>query len=174
MDIIVKTSSFESTTGLLIAGTQSFRCTLGHSGVTIDKKEGDGKTPVGSYPLRYVLYRADRIEKPVTGLPVKPLLPSTGWCEDPAHADYNQEITLPHASTHDAMTREDALYDVVVVIGYNDAPVVPFRGSAIFMHLSRPDFSPTAGCVGLPLGDLRYVLSVCDETTHITILPPPG
>lgn len=173
MNIIVQTKSFEATTGLLIAGGKSYECTLGRGGVGIDKVEGDGKTPIGTYPLRYLLYRADRMEKPHTGLPVEILTPETGWCEDPSHADYNTRITLPHPSVHDHMTREDNLYDLTVIIGYNDDPPEAGRGSAIFMHLARPDFTPTAGCVGLRLDDLLEVLRGCDSSSHITVLPPP-
>ncbi|HYD16960.1 MAG TPA: L,D-transpeptidase family protein, partial [Patescibacteria group bacterium] len=129
MNIIVQTSATDATTGLLFIGQQRYECTLGRTGVTLDKQEGDGKTPIGTYPLRYLLYRADRIEKPVTGLPAHELTPDTGWCEDPAHPDYNKQVTLPHDSTHDRMTRDDNLYDICVIVGYNDAPVVPGKGS---------------------------------------------
>jgi len=173
MNIIVQTKSFDATTGVLMIGAQKFDCTLGRTGVTIDKKEGDGKTPVGTYPLRYLLYRADRLAKPETGLRTEILAPDTGWCEDPAHADYNKQIKLPHPSVHDRMTRDDALYDICVIIGFNDEPVAAGKGSAIFMHLARPDFSPTAGCVGLKLDDLLAVVKLCDSSSLITVLPPP-
>jgi L,D-peptidoglycan transpeptidase YkuD (ErfK/YbiS/YcfS/YnhG family) len=174
MNIIVQTRSFDAATGILIAGPNRFDCTLGRAGVTVDKAEGDGKTPVGTYPLRQLIYRADRLALPETGLPVEALTPETGWCEDPSHPDYNKKITLPHPSVHDRMTRDDNLYDLTVVIGYNDDPPQPGRGSAIFMHLARPDFSPTAGCVGLRQEDLLKVLKLCDAGSSITILPPPA
>ena len=173
MNIIVQTKSFEPTTGVLIAGGQRYDCTLGRGGITVDKVEGDGKTPIGTYPLRQLIYRADRLEKPETKLPVEILTPETGWCEDPAHPDYNTKVTLPHASVVDRMTRDDNLYDLTVVIGYNDNPPQAGKGSAIFMHLARPDFTPTAGCVGLKQNDLLEVLKHCDSSSHITILPPP-
>ncbi len=172
MNIIVQTSKNTPTTGKLFIGGKRYDCTLGRSGVTADKKEGDGATPIGTYPLRQLLYRADRLAAPETGLPLEVLTPDTGWCEDPAHADYNTKITLPHEAGTDRMTRDDHLYDLVAVVGYNDAPVVAGKGSAIFIHLARPDFTPTAGCVGLKLEDLQEVLKLCDSTSHITILPP--
>ena len=172
MNITVQTISFADTTGYLIAGTRRFPCTLGRRGVALDKQEGDGRTPVGTYPLRKVFYRADRLEKPETGLPVEILAEKTGWCEDPAHPDYNKQIILPHSSTHDRMTRGDHLYDLVIVVGYNDDPPVAGRGSAIFIHLAREDFSPTAGCVGLKKEDLIEVMKLCDSFSVITILPP--
>lgn len=172
MNIIVQTKSFTATTGILIAGGKRYECTLGRTGITIDKKEGDGKTPIGTYPLRRILYRADRMPKPGTGLPAGVLTPETGWCEDPAHPDYNRQVALPHAAVCDHMTREDHLYDIVVILGQNDDPVIPGRGSAIFMHLARPEFTPTEGCVGLKLEDLLEVIALCDPLTSITILPP--
>lgn len=173
MNLIVQTKSFGATTGLLIAGARPFECTLGRGGITIEKVEGDGKTPIGTYPLRYLLYRADRIAKPETGLAAEILTPETGWCEDSSHPDYNTRITLPHPSVHDRMTRDDNLYDLTVIIGYNDSPPVAGKGSAIFMHLARPDFTPTAGCLGLRREDLIEVLKSCDSSSHITVLPPP-
>ncbi len=174
MNIIVRTMSDTAHTAILETPIGSFPCTLGSSGVisAAAKQEGDKKTPLGTYPFRYVLWREDRMPKPETGLPVRPLLPQTGWCEDPHHKDYNLEVTLPHDGTCDTMTRDDHLYDIVAVIGYNDDPVLPGKGSAIFMHLARHEGAGTAGCVGLALGDLRKVLEKLTPQSTITILPP--
>ncbi len=174
MHITVEITSPTATSGTLKIGPHVFSCTLGRAGVVAaaDKKEGDGKTPLGVFPLRRLLYRADRVPRPVTGLKVESLTPDVGWCEDSAHPDYNKQILLPHPSVHDRMTRADHLYDYTVVIGYNDAPVVPGKGSAIFMHLAHPDMTPTAGCVGLRVEDMAQVLKLCDFTTNIRILPP--
>ena len=171
MNIIVTAKSATATTGTLEVNGKSYDCTLGRAGVVspAEKTEGDGKTPLGIFPLRQLIYRADRVEKPVTQLPVEVLTTQTGWCEDAAHEDYNKKITLPHAAATDHMTREDHLYDYVVVIGYNDAPVVPGKGSAIFMHLAHPDFKPTAGCVGLRPADMLDVLKYCDKSSEIEI-----
>lgn len=178
MDIIVQTTDENATRGVLICGGQRYDCALGRSGVTIDKHEGDGKTPVGTYPLRVVFYRADRVARPETGIPVRPLTPSTGWSEDPARDDYNTEIAVPPCAEAapgvDRMTREDHVYDLTVVIGYNDDPPVKGRGSAIFMHVARPGYTPTQGCVALSESDLRAVLRLIDTDSKITILPPPA
>lgn len=175
MNIVVLTVSTTGTTGTLKVGTRSFDCTLGRAGVVDakDKKEGDGKTPLGDFPLRQLIYRADRVPKPQTGLPVEVLTPETGWCEDPAHPDYNTKITLPHPAVHDKMTRDDHLYDYVIVVGHNDHPVEKGRGSAIFIHLAAEGFTPTAGCVGLKREDMLALLSLCDTASRIMILPPP-
>ncbi len=174
MNLTVITTIWAATQGVLIVNDKRFECTLGRGGLVLppDKKEGDGKTPIGIFPLRQLLYRADRVSRPQTGLPVELLLPETGWCEDPKHPDYNKKITLPHPAVHDRMMRKDHLYDYTVVIGYNDAPVVPGKGSAIFMHLAHPDFSPTAGCVGLRAEDMLEVLKLCDKSSQIEIRLP--
>jgi L,D-peptidoglycan transpeptidase YkuD (ErfK/YbiS/YcfS/YnhG family) len=175
MNITVTSPSPAATRGTLEVNGKTYPCTLGRGGVVApeDKKEGDGKTPLGTYPLRQLIWRADRAPKPETGLHTEALTPETGWCEDPASPEYNMKITLPHPSVHDRMTREDDLYDYVVVIGYNDAPIVAGKGSAIFMHLARPDFSPTAGCVGLRREDLLEVLKCCGTSSNIDIQLAP-
>ena len=172
MDIIVYTKDMTATTGILKAGDLEFPCTLGKSGVTRDKSEGDNATPLGTFPLREVFYRPDRVSTLQTALPVRELTEKDGWCEDPEHADYNRHVVLPHDSTKDEMYREDHLYDIVVVVGYNDDPPVPGKGSAIFMHLAREAFTPTAGCVGLRREDLLAVLKKCDSSSTLTVLPP--
>src|SRR5262245_47607215 len=130
------------------------RCAVGHGGIAEKREEGDGITPIGNWPLRRVFYRADRIARPQCVLPVTPLEPHDGWCEAPDDPDYNRLVRLPHRATAETMWRDDHLYDVVVVVGYNDAPVIAGKGSAIFLHLARADFTPTAGCVALELPDL--------------------
>lgn len=144
--------------GFLVLGPGRYRAALGRSGVRADKREGDGATPAGLLPLRRVLYRADRVARPRAAVPVLPLAPHDGWCDDPADAAYNRPVRLPHPARHEELWRADALYDVIGVLGWNDAPVVPGRGSAIFLHLARPDYAPTEGCVALAPADLRTVL----------------
>ena len=139
---------------------RNYRCALGRGGVRLDKREGDGATPVGLFPLRRVLYRPDRLSAPVTRLPVAPLSPEDGWCDDPADPLYNRPVRLPYAGCRDeGMWRSDGLYDVVVVIGHNDDPVIAGKGSAIFLHVAAPDYRPTQGCIALALPDLLAVLA---------------
>jgi L,D-peptidoglycan transpeptidase YkuD (ErfK/YbiS/YcfS/YnhG family) len=145
--------------GLLAFRGERLRCALGRGGVRADKSEGDGATPVGLLPLRRVLYRADRVSRPRAAVPVEPLAPDEGWCDEPGHADYNRRIRLPHPARHEALWREDPLYDVIGVLGWNDAPVVRGRGSAIFLHIARAELAPTEGCVALPLRELLALLA---------------
>lgn len=174
MNIVVETLSENGTFATLRAGGKQYPCVLGRTGVTRNKAEGDGKTPIGTFPLRQLLYRADRLEKPQTGLPVEVLTPDTGWCEDPADPEYNKKVTLPRAGAIDNMTRDDHLYDLCIVVGYNDAPPVAGKGSAIFIHLARGEGKPTAGCIGLNKKDLLEVLKLLHDKSSITIMPPPG
>ena len=157
--------------GRLDCGGQMYRCALGRAGIVSDKVEGDGGTPAGAYPLRRVLYRPDRLEIPATGLPVERATPDQGWCDDPAHADYNRQVLLPFSASHEALWREDAVYDVIVILGHNDSPPVPGKGSAIFMHVARQDYGPTEGCVALALTDLLEVLAACGPGDTIRINP---
>ncbi|CAG4915733.1 unnamed protein product [Acidocella sp. C78] len=143
---------------LLPAAGLRCRAALGCGGIAALKREGDGATPRGLLPLRRVLYRADRLASPACAVPREPLAPDDGWCDDPAHPDYNRLIRRPHPARHEALWREDGVYDVVGVLGWNDDPVVRGAGSAIFLHVARADWSPTEGCIALALPDLQAML----------------
>ncbi len=147
----------------------SWRCAIGRGGVRRDKREGDGATPVGTWPLRRVLYRPDRGDPPETALSVAPLAPEDGWCDDPAHADYNRPVTLPHPARHERLWRDDRLYDFVVVLGHNDDPVVPGAGSAVFLHVAQDDYAPTEGCVALAAADLRALLRQARSDSRLRV-----
>lgn len=151
------------------------RCALGRGGIGADKKEGDGVTPLGCFPLRRVMYRADRLEAPKTGLDVRALGRDDGWCDDSQDESYNRLISLPFSGSYEALWRQDHVYDVIVELGYNDDPVRPGLGSAIFLHVAKPDFAPTEGCVALGLEYLLALLEPCDETARLTVtLSPPS
>lgn len=145
-----------------MAGDRAFPCAIGKGGMVAaqDKREGDGASPLGAWPLRRVLYRPDRGPAPRTALPVSPIAPDDGWCDDPAHPDYNRPVKRPFDSSHEALWREDGLYDLVVVLGHNDDPPVAPMGSAIFLHLAKPDYAPTEGCIALARPDLEAVLAL--------------
>jgi L,D-peptidoglycan transpeptidase YkuD (ErfK/YbiS/YcfS/YnhG family) len=146
--------------GRLVLGGLVFRAALGRGGVRRDKRESDGATPAGLLPLRRVLYRADRVQPPPeAAVPVEPIAPTDGWCDDPSHGDYNRMVRLPHEGRYEELWRQDNLYDLVGVLGWNDAPVERGRGSAIFLHVASPGYAPTEGCVALALGDLQRVLA---------------
>ena len=166
MEILVEPAGF------LTWKAHRVRCALGSGGVRADKREGDGATPVGAFPLRRVLFRADRLARPATALPVATIGADDGWCDDPNDPAYNRPVRLPFAASHERLWREDSLYDLVVIVGHNDDPPVPGLGSAIFLHVAKPDWGPTEGCVAVTRGDLLRLLAACDETASIRILPP--
>ncbi len=145
--------------GRFVFQGQTFRCALGKGGARTDKEEGDGATPIAVLPLRRVLYRADRVPIPACAVPKEALAPDDGWCDDPAYRDYNTRVRLPHTARHEELWRRDAVYDLTGILGWNDDPVVRRRGSAIFLHVARPDYAPTEGCIALALPDLQKILA---------------
>jgi L,D-peptidoglycan transpeptidase YkuD (ErfK/YbiS/YcfS/YnhG family) len=148
-----------SGTGRVTWHDRNFRAALGRAGISGTKVEGDGATPAGWLPLRKILYRADRVGIPRAAVPREPIGPTDGWCDDPGHPDYNRMVVLPHPARHEELWRSDSLYDVVGVLGWNDAPAARGRGSAIFAHVARGDYSPTEGCIALALADLLALLA---------------
>jgi L,D-peptidoglycan transpeptidase YkuD (ErfK/YbiS/YcfS/YnhG family) len=153
-------------------GEQTWPCAVGRGAVGEKQGEGDGITPVGRWPMRRVLYRADRLGKVETALDCAAISPDDGWCDDPADPAYNRPVRLPYSASHEKMSRDDGLYDVVVVLGHNDDPVVPGAGSAIFLHVARSDYGPTEGCVALALPDLLAVLRGAEPGSAVVVQAP--
>ena len=143
----------------------------GRGGVRSGKCEGDGASPAGIFPLLRGFYRADRIAPPPSCLPMSLLRPDDAWVDDPSDPNYNRLVSLPYPAHHEEMWRADGLYDLVVVIGYNTDPPVPGRGSAIFLHVARPDFAPTAGCIAVARDVLAGLLGLLGPGSTITIRP---
>jgi len=158
--------------GLLVCQNRAFRCALGRGGITDNKIEGDGATPIGEFSLRGMYFREDRLTCPPSGLPATPIRPDDGWSDDPADPNYNRYVKLPHRFRHETLWRDDSLYDIVVPLGYNDDPPAPGLGSAIFMHVASDQFAPTEGCVALAQSDLLEILKGCDCTSAIVVKPP--
>jgi L,D-peptidoglycan transpeptidase YkuD (ErfK/YbiS/YcfS/YnhG family) len=145
------------------------RAAIGPGGIGFKGGEGDGITPRGTFAVREIFYRADRIAKPDVRLTLRAIAPDDGWCDAPDDANYNRLVKLPYPASAEQMWRADHLYDLVAVLGYNDDPVVPGRGSAIFLHLARPDYSPTHGCVALALDDVLAALAQLRPGDRIVI-----
>ncbi len=155
-------------------GAYVWRCAVGRGGIRAIKAEGDGVSPIGCWPIRRILYRADRLNAiPAAAFECLPIQPDDGWCDAPDHPDYNRPVRLPFAASHENMWREDPLYDVVGVLGQNDAPVMPGAGSAIFLHVARPDYTPTAGCAALSRADLLVFLSMAAPDTRLCFQGEP-
>ncbi len=147
------------------------RCAVGPSGVVAAKakREGDGASPAGAWPLRRLLFRPDRAPPPASRLPAAPLAPDDGWCDAPGDPAYNRPVKLPYPASAEALWREDHVYDLIVILGFNEDPVVPGAGSAIFLHLARPDYAPTQGCVALAREDLEDLLRQAQPGDELAI-----
>ena len=158
--------------GSLSAGSLTMRCALGRAGLKADKREGDGATPIGCFPMRRVLYRRDRLQAaPTTGLACTAIGRDDGWCDEPEHSAYNRPVRLPFEGSHEKLWRADGLYDVIVILGHNDDPPKPGFGSAIFLHVARDDYEPTEGCIALAQADLLTLLARCGPATILEIRP---
>jgi L,D-peptidoglycan transpeptidase YkuD (ErfK/YbiS/YcfS/YnhG family) len=143
--------SAASRQGVIRLGGLTFACALGRSGRKAHKREGDGATPIGRWRLMRVLYRPDRMRRPVTPLPVRRLSPADGWCDAPADRNYNRPVRHPYPASAERLWREDGLYD-------NTRPRVRGGGSAVFMHVARPGYAPTDGCIALRCDHLLRLL----------------
>jgi L,D-peptidoglycan transpeptidase YkuD (ErfK/YbiS/YcfS/YnhG family) len=146
-----------------------YTCAYGKGGIVMDKVEGDGGTPIGTFPFRQVFYRPDRIPIPKTILPVIPLTPEMGWCDDVADPMYNQLVALPYTGRHELLWRDDHVYDVILVVGYNDDQIIPGKGSAIFIHVMRENYQPTQGCLAFSIPDLCEILSKLSLTSKLIV-----
>lgn len=133
------------------------------------KREGDGASPLGRFPLLSVLYRPDRVPRPRTGLPVRPIRRHDGWCDVTSDRNYNRPVPMPYPSSAEELWREDRLYDIIVVVDWNVRRRGRGYGSAIFMHVADPDYAPTAGCVALKLPELQRVLAVLRRGSRLAV-----
>jgi len=167
--ITVRHRPGDSSRGWLIAGPLALPVALGRCGIKANKREGDGATPRGTFLLKRLWWRASRHRRPVTLLPVQRILPDDGWCEDPSDRHYNRRIKLPPKSKADRLARKDNLYDFIVELDHNTRPRVAGRGSAVFIHVARPGFMPTSGCVALNLNSLRRLLARLGPRTKIVV-----
>ena len=139
--------------------------TLSHNGC-----EGDGKTPLGTYRIRFGFYRADRLPRPRSPLTFHALSPDDGWCDAPHHPAYNRWVKRPLNASHEALWRDDGAYDVILVISHNDSPPAPGLGSAVFIHIRQPDHRPTLGCLALAPTDMLALCHQIHSGTPIEIL----
>jgi L,D-peptidoglycan transpeptidase YkuD (ErfK/YbiS/YcfS/YnhG family) len=165
----VRTAAGTRTRGWLAAGPVCMPVALGRGGILANKREGDGGTPRGRFRLVRLWWRQDRGPRPQTLLPVRRIRSDDAWCEDPADRRYNQPVRLPPGASGDRLWRADHLYDLVIELDHNTRPRIAGRGSAVFVHLARPGFAPTAGCVALRPRNLRELLRRLSPKTRINI-----
>ena len=146
----------------------SFKCSIGKNGLKSKKVEGDFCTPKGSFLLKKLYYRSDRFKKINTVLSKIKIKKNMGWCTDPKHKQYNSLIKITKKIKHEKMFRRDRKYDLVIVLDYNLNKPVPFKGSAIFIHLTK-NYQSTAGCIALSKNDMLVLLKIINKKTKIII-----
>ena len=152
----------------LIIDEFKFKCSIGKKGLKLKKKEGDNCTPRGVFKIGKVYYRPDRIKKLDTILKTKAITKNMGWCDDPYNINYNKEIILNKKNKGEKLFRKDNVYDILIVIEYNTKKTQPFKGSAIFIHLTK-NYSQTKGCIALKKNDLLILLKIIDRKSKIKI-----
>jgi L,D-peptidoglycan transpeptidase YkuD (ErfK/YbiS/YcfS/YnhG family) len=165
--IRIRTRPGRRARGWLRAGPFALPVALGRSGIKANKREGDGATPRGRFRLVRLWWRPDRNTRPRTLLPVRRIGPHDAWCEDPGDRRYNRPI--PAKGGGDRLWREDRLYDFIIELDHNTRPRIAGRGSAVFVHVARPGFAPTAGCVALDPRRLKALLPRLGPGTRIDI-----
>ena len=163
MRIIVKKNK------LSFLGT-TYDCTIGKNGTTQNKIEGDGKTPIGCFSFKKIFYRDDKTPPLKFGLDSEAIMLNSGWCDDPGSINYNQFVKLPVSESAEKLFRSDDLYDLIFVLDYNVNPIVKNKGSAIFLHVAKNDFSGTEGCIALKKNDLIEIAEKIDHQTQILIV----
>lgn len=142
---------------------------LGRAGLRYRKSEGDGATPRGIWHPLEVFYRADKTRRPHSRLKITPIRPSDGWCDQPGDRNYNRQVKLPYPASHERLWRDDDMYDLIVVLDHNQRPRIQGRGSAIFMHVAKPGFTPTEGCLAFTRQNLHRLITQLTPATRIII-----
>jgi L,D-peptidoglycan transpeptidase YkuD (ErfK/YbiS/YcfS/YnhG family) len=167
--IRIRAAAGDISRGWMTAAGQAVPVALGRGGIRASKREGDGGTPKGTFRPLQLWWRADRHPRPSTFLPVRAIRPDDAWCEDPTSRHYNQPIRLDRDSGGDRLMRDDHLYDFIIEIDHNSTPRIGGLGSAVFLHLAREDFSPTAGCVSMTKSAMLHLLARLGPDTRIVI-----
>jgi L,D-peptidoglycan transpeptidase YkuD (ErfK/YbiS/YcfS/YnhG family) len=157
--LTVTAACASATVGMIKYRNLQFPVALGRGGLRALKKEGDGATPKGRWAIRMVYYRGDRMRRPRAAISVESIRPTFGWCDAVLNRNYNRKVAMPYAASAERLWRQDHLHDLVAVLGYNDLCRIKGRGSAIFMHVARRNFAPTAGCIALRREHLLRLLA---------------
>lgn len=144
------------------------KCSIGKNGIKKRRVEGDKTTPKGIFSFLKIYYRKDRVQKPLSKLKTKIITKNMGWCNDPLHKKYNQEIVINNNILHEKLYRKDHKYDYLIVIDYNIKNTIPFKGSAIFLHLTN-NYSSTEGCIAVKKNDFLVLSKFLNKNTKIKI-----
>ena len=152
----------------LIIDDFTFKCSVGKNGIKKNKIEGDNATPKGLFSIGGLYYRADRVQRPETKIPIKIITKKMGWCDDPKSSHYNREFIVNRKIKHEKLFKKDNSYDYFVVVNYNTKKIIPFKGSAIFIHLTK-NYKKTAGCIVLKKKDFLILIKLINKNTKIKI-----
>lgn len=144
--------------GYLKYKNKKFRCALGKAGIGKKKIEGDNITPKGTYKIIKIYYRNDRIKKISSKFRLIKITKKMGWCDDPKSKNYNKLIKLSNKYSYEKLFRKDKIYDLVLILNYNMNPVIKNKGSAIFIHIAKNNYSKTKGCIALKKNELIYLV----------------
>ena len=155
--------------GFLINQDQKYKCSIGYNGLSKDKAEGDGCTPVGTFKLNKIMYRPDKINNFKSNLETEIIEKKDGWCDDINSELYNQKIIFPFELSAENLYRDDDLYDLICIIDYNLNPIIKGKGSAIFLHVASSDYSPTHGCVAIKKDGLIEIAKKLNRDSSIQI-----
>lgn len=147
-------------------------CSIGRGGITAQKREGDGATPVGAHRITGMLYRPDRLAAPA--LWARPIGPGDLWSDDPVDSAYNSLVSVPYGHSHENLRRADPLYDLVLVLDWNMTPAIPGKGSAIFIHQWRRAGYPTEGCIAFSRPVLHWLAARIEPGTRVIVPPDLG
>lgn len=170
--LAVGACSAAAAAGRLTWGSISVVCALGGAGCRARKREGDAATPIGRWRLRAVFYRADRLPRPRTGLPVRALRPLDGWCDAVGDRNYNRWVRHPYPASAEKLWRSDSLYDLIVILDHNACPRIQGHGSAIFLHVADAGYRPTAGCIALQRPHLLRLLARLGRASRVLVRAP--
>nr|WP_235988716.1 L,D-transpeptidase family protein [Pseudorhizobium endolithicum] len=168
--VTVRAAPGNRSRGTVTLGGITVPAALGRSGRTAVKREGDGATPIAAMKVLHGFTRGDRVRSLHTGLPMRRISKDMLWCDQPDHPSYNRLVRAPFRPSHEEMMRKDGLYDVCIVLDWNISSRRRHRGSAIFFHLIRPGYQPTAGCIAVSLRDMRRLLRFMRAGTVVRVL----
>ena len=145
------------------------RCSVGKSGISYKKKEGDNKTPRGCFKFKYILYRKDRVLNLKTNLKKIIIRKNMGWCDDPKSKEYNHLIKIPFKYSYEKIWLKENIYDIILIINYNINPIIKYKGSAIFLHIAKDKYKSTRGCIAVNKKDMNLLIKKINEKTVLKV-----
>ena len=146
------------------------KCAIGKRGISIKKREGDFVTPKGTFKIKEIFYRKDRVQRLITRLKKTVIKKNMGWCDDPKSKKYNKLIYFPFKYSAEKLYRKESIYDIILVLNFNMNPIRKNKGSAIFIHIAKKNYEPTKGCIAVKKKDLIKILNSITKKTEIKII----